>query len=185
MAVVRVIPEEFHLVSFDAGRIAELAADVAARVGLAADVEMRIEVDETNPLGRHRLESVDPIVVAVQSGAFEHAKKPRQQSDESVVDVLGLLLFRAKDRLDPAFGDPPPDEELSPQQWVAWDAYCAGRADRAGLAQSKPRRRYHFRIRHGFSDVADATFDRLWSGEDLTWVDIEEACAETAAVASA
>ncbi len=185
MARVKVVPEQFHLVSFDRDRIAELASEVADKVGLPPDTEIRIEVDESNPLGRHRLESVDPIVVAVQSGAFEHAKKPRQQADASVIDVLGLLLFRAKDRLDPEFGDPPPDSELSLKQWVAWDVYCAGRADRAGLAQSKPRRQYHFRIRHGFSDVADATFERLWSAEKLDWTAIEEACARTEAVRSA
>ena len=184
MARVTVVPQEFHLVSFDAHRIAELASEVADKVGLAPDVEIRIDVDESNPLGRHRLESVDPIVVVVQSGAFEHAKKPRQQSDASVVDVLGLLLFRARDRLDQKFGEPPPDSELSLKQWVAWDAYCAGRADRAGLPQSKPRRQYHFRIRHGFSDVADATFERLWSAEGLDWSAIEDACARTDAVRS-
>src|SRR5205085_1551329 len=132
------------------------------------DVEIRIEVEEQSPLGRVRVESIDPVTIAVQGGAFEHAKKPRQLSDDSVVDVLGRVFHRIKDRLDPDFGNPPPDAELTLQQATAWDAYCVGRSDRLGLHPSKARRLYHFRNRHGFTDVADTTFERLWNAEHLT-----------------
>jgi hypothetical protein len=43
------------------------------------------------------------------------------------------------------------------------------------------RRRYHFRNRHGFTDVADAMFERLWNGDGLTWAEIEAACSATEA----
>jgi len=178
---VVVSPEEFAVVFFDAARIKELADDVVRKVGLPDGVGLSIEVLEQEPLGRTSVTSLDPITVSVEGGAFEDAKRPRHMSDGSVVDVLGRLLFRAKDRLDPAFGDPPPDDQLDLQHHTAWETYCVGRCERAGLRPSKPRRLYHFRNRHGFTDVADAVFERLWNAEGLTWPDIDAACAETAA----
>jgi len=181
VARVSVTPEQFTMVLFDGASIAEVAAGVADRVGIPADAEIRIEVDQRTPLGRTALASLDPITITVESGAFEDAKQPRHLSPRGVQDVVGRLLFRAKDRLDPAFGDPPPDDALTLPQQVAWDAYCVGRCERLGLAVQKARRQYHFRNRHGFTDVADATFERLWNAESLTWADIEAACRETAA----
>jgi hypothetical protein len=181
VANVTVTPEEFTLVFFDGARISELAAQVADQVGLPADAEVRVEVDENEPLGKTSVASLDPITVTVEGGAFEDAKRPRHMSEKSVVDVLGRLLFRAKDRLDPGFADAPPDRELDLQQHTAWETYCVGRCARAGMSPAKARRLYHFRNRHGFTDVADAVFERLWNAESLTWADLEAACAETAA----
>lgn len=181
MARVTVTPEAFTLVEFDAARIVELVAEVADRVGLPPECEVRVEVDERVPLGRTQLTGLDPITIAVQGGAFENAKVPRTLSDRSVVDVVGRLLFRAADRLDPGFADAPPDDELTLQQHTAWDAYAVGRCERAGYEPQKARRLYHFRNRHGFTDVADRVFERLWSGQGLTWADIDAACAETEA----
>ena len=96
-------------------------------------------------------------------------------------DILGRLLFRARDRLDPSFGDPPPEKDLTLAQGTAWDAYSVGRCARLGFGDTQARWRYHFRNRHGFTDVADATFDRLWSATGLDWSDLEAACAETEA----
>lgn len=182
MTRVSVVPEEFHLVAFDAGRIAELAGEVARRIGLPDAADVLIDVDETSPLGRARLTSLEPVTVSVHSGAFEHPKRPRQLREESVVEVLGRLLFRVRDRLDPAFGDPPSDAELPLAESVAWDAYSLGRFSRLGYSPSKRRRRYHFRVRHGFSDVSDRVFDRLWDAEGLTWPDLVAACEETGSV---
>jgi hypothetical protein len=36
----------------------------------------------------------------------------------------------------------------------------------------RQRRLYQFRNRHGFTDAADAAFDRLWSADGLTWAEI-------------
>lgn len=180
MATVSVSPEAFTMVLFDAGEIARIAADVAETVGLG-DAAIQITVDQTTPLGRTRVESLEPVAIHVESGAFEDARRPRHLSERSVRDVLGRLLLRVRDRLDPAFGEPPADADLSLQAQVAWDAYCVGRAERLGLPAQKARRQYHFRNRHGFTDVADAVFERLWSAEGLTWADIEAACEETAA----
>ncbi|MBV8957855.1 MAG: hypothetical protein JO087_03730 [Actinobacteria bacterium] len=181
MARVTVTPEQFTMVKFDHGRIVELAGRVADTVGIPGDRELRIEVDEANPLGRVHVTSLDPITITVEGGAFEDAKRPRSLSDISVTDVLGRYLFRVRDRLDPAFGEPPPDDKLSLQQAAAWDVYAVGRCERAGFEPSKPRRLYHFRNRHGFTDVADEAFEELWKAEGLTWADIEAVCARTEA----
>ncbi|MDQ1402069.1 MAG: hypothetical protein QOG03_385 [Actinomycetota bacterium] len=185
MAKVIVTPETYNLVFFDSGRIAELVGEAADKAGFAADAEIRVEVDERVPLGRTKTVSLDPISIWVEGGAFEDAKRPRQLSDQSVQDVAGRLLFRAHDRLGGGFADAPDDDGLTLPQQVAWDAYAVGRAERAGLPASRSRRLYHFRNRHGFNDVADAAFDRLWNGVDLTWADIEAACQETAAAKEA
>jgi hypothetical protein len=89
-----------------------------------------------------------------------------------------------KDILDPRFGDPPTDDDLSLQQSTAWDAYCMGRLERLGYDVAKQRWLYHFRNRHGFCDVADAAFERVWAAERLTWGDIEAFCTETAGAGS-
>ena len=181
MAKVVVTPEQFNFVNFDAGRVAELTGTIADKVGLPADVEVRIDIDESSPLGRTRIESLEPITISVEGGAFEDAKRPRHLSDKSVIDVVGRLLFRAKDRLDPGFADAPADGDLTLQQQTAWDTYAVGRCERMGWAPQKKRRIYHFRNRHGFTDAADAVFDRLWNADGLAWADIDAACAETEA----
>lgn len=182
MARVTVQPEEFTFVEFDAGRITELAEEMAKVAGLGSDVAVVIDVDEQSPFGLVRT-GVEPGCVTIQaeSAAFEDARNPRHLSDGGTRAVLGRVLFRAADRLDPSFGAPPADAELTYQQQTAWDAYALGRCDRLGYGGQKPRRRYHFRIRHGFTDVADRVFERLWGAERLTWADIESACEETAA----
>ena len=185
MAKVTVMPEEFTMVRFDSARIRDLTAAVADAVGLPDDLELRIEVDEQSPLGRTRVTSFEPVTITTESGAFEDPKRIRDLSDQNVQDVLGRLLMRVRDRLDPAFGDPPPDKELTVQQHTAWDAYAVGRCARLGLPTQRQRRLYHFRIRHGFTDVADTTFGRLWDGEGLTWRDIDGACTTTAAAREA
>lgn len=180
-ATVSVVPEQFTMVLFDAAQIARIAADVADRVGIDAKSEIRIEVNERTPLGRAAVEGLEPIVITVESGAFEDARHPRHLNEPGVQDVLGRLLHRVRDRLDPGFGAPPVDADLSLAAQVAWDTYCVGRCERLGLPVQKPRRLYHFRNRHGFTDVADDAFERLWTGVGLRWTDIVAVCEETAA----
>jgi hypothetical protein len=174
---VTVDPEEFKFVFFDAGRITAVAEKLIGEIGLDRDV--RIEVDESTPLGRARVESIDPIVLAVESGAFEDAKRPRHLSERATADVVGKWLLRVRDRLDPAFGAPPADADLSLAQSTAWDTYCVGRMARLGYPVQRQRRLYHFRNRHGFSDLADAAFEELWNAENLTWADIQAVCDRT------
>ena len=180
MADVRVSPETFNLVNFDAGRIRDLASKLADEAGLPADTVIEIEVDERVPSTRVKTLSTDPVKLTIEGGALEDPTVPRTLSDRLTADVIGRLLLRVADRRSPGFADAPPDEELDLPHQTAWDSYCMGRLERLGYDVRKPRRLYHFRNRHGFSDVADRAFERLWAGEGLTWADIDGACAETA-----
>jgi hypothetical protein len=179
---VTVSPETYNLVEFEAERIHTVASKLMDEIGVP--VALRIEVDETTPLGRAWTSSLEPLVLSVESGAFEDPKRPRHLSERSVADVLGRLLFRVRDRLDPAFGEVPEDDDLSLPESTAWDAYAVGRLARLGYPAQRQRRLYHFRNRHGFSDVADAAFERLWTSDGLTWTDIQAVCEETAAMRS-
>ena len=182
MTEVTVAPETYNLVEFDSQRIRAVASKLMDEIGVS--VPLRIEVDETTPLGRAWMSSLEPLVLSVESGAFEDPKRPRNLSERSAADVLGRLLFRVRDRLDPSFGGVPADDALSLPESTAWDAYAVGRLGRLGYPAQRQRRLYHFRNRHGFSDVADAAFERLWTGEGLTWADIQAVCEETAATRS-
>jgi hypothetical protein len=176
---VRVTPEEYQYVEFDADRIAAVVAKLCDEIGLQPEGGVSIAIDESTPMAKVRVTSTEPLQVEVEGGAFEDPKRPRKLSDRRVADSLARMLFRARDRLDPAFGDPPADDELTLPQATAWDAYCLGRFERLGYQAQKQRRLYNFRNRHGFNDVADAHFERLWNGTGITWADIEAVCAET------
>lgn len=169
---VEIRPETFSLVFFDAAEIRAIVESLVAEVGLPTDATVTIEVDETTPLGRAQVASVDPIVITAESGALEDAKRVRQLDPIGAADVLGKLLFSVKDRLDPAFGDAPADDDLTLQQSAAWETYCVGRLGRLGHPVQRQRRLYQFRNRHGFTDASDAAFDRLWVADGLTWADI-------------
>jgi hypothetical protein len=177
MATVTVTPEEWKFVFFDGAAITAVAEKLLGEIGLDKDV--RIDVDETTPLGRAKVTSVDPIVLSVESGAFEDAKRPRHLSERATADVVGKWLLRVRDRLDPSFGDPPPDAELSMAQSTAWDTYCIGRLAKLGYPVQRQRRLYHFRNRHGFSDLADTAFEELWNADSMTWSDIQRICDRT------
>lgn len=170
---VTVVPAEFQLVNYEAAAIAEIVTDLGRRIGLPADLPIRVEVDETTPLGKASVTSVEPAVLAVESGALENALRPRQLSRRATADVLGRLLLRLQDRRNPAFGTAPPDGQLTHAQSTTWDVYAMGRLGRLGLAVQRPRWQYHFRLRHGFTDAVDAVFDRIWEADDLTWADLE------------
>jgi len=170
MAVVT--PETFTMVLYDHDAIVAAADAVAAAAGLPTSEDLRIEVDEANPLARTHLLSIDPIELAIDGGAFEDPRHPRQLDTDAVAVVVGRLVLQALDRRSPSFGEPPPEDALSVPHRVAWDVYSLGRLDRLGYPGQRQRRLYNFRNRHGFTDAGDAAFDALWSGEALTWADI-------------
>lgn len=173
-------PTEFTIVHYDAGQITSLAEELAAAVGLD-DTEIRIEVDETALLGHTVLASTDPIVIRTESGAFEDPKRLRHFSAANATDVLGRHLLRARDRRDPAFGDPPADDQLPLAHRTAWEVHTVGRLARKGYPAQRQRWLYSFRNRHGFTDTADEAFETLWNSEQLTWAQIESLSDETAA----
>lgn len=174
MARVEVRPEVFSMVDYDAAVIARIAAEVADQVGLPDDVEVTVEVDETTPFGgsSSRTEGRS-ATLSIGGGSLEDPRNLRQFSEPGARMVLGRLLYRVRDRLDPAFGDPPPDDELTLAEHSAWDTYAVGRWARvSGTDGREARRRYAYRLRHGFSDEVDAAFDRIWHGDGLTWADL-------------
>jgi len=176
--IVTVDPPAFSLVYFDAGRIAALAAEVGALVGLPDDLAVGIDVDEKTPFGKAwGAVAGRSVTLSVEGGAFEDPQRLRQFSEAGTRLVLARLLYRVVDRLDPGFGDPPDDTDLTKAEHAAWDAYSLGRyARRAGVDAGQGKRRYAFRIRHGFTDAADRAFDQLWHGSDLTWPEISRIC---------
>jgi hypothetical protein len=163
-------PAEFNLVDFDAGRIATLADELAASIGI--DGEICIRVDETSALGHTELVSTDPIVIATESGAFEDPRRIRQLSEPHATDVIGRHLLRAHDRRSESFGSPPADEELPLAHRVAWEIHTVGRLTRKDYPANRQRWLYSFRNRHGFTDEADDAFEVLWNTDSMTWDEI-------------
>jgi hypothetical protein len=171
---VIVTPETFSLVGFDRDEIAAIAEDLLPKVGIDADADVHLEVNEGSPLGWAVVASLDPVTLNIESGALEDPKRPRQLSLPGAQNVIGRLLLEVSDRLDPAFGAPPLDEPLDPAAANAWETYSAGRLDQLGYRyfDQRQRRLYHFRNRHGFTDRADGVFERLWHADGLTFADL-------------
>ncbi len=169
---VEVRPDKFSMVFFDAAELQGIVEKLVEEVGLPVDLPVTLEVDETTPMGRARVASYDPVLITAESGALEDVKAPRKLSVDGTIDVVGKLLLAVRDRADPAFGEPPAEDDLTLQESVAWEVYCVGRLGRIGHPVQRQRRLYQFRNRHGFTDAADAAFDELWSAEHLTWADI-------------
>jgi hypothetical protein len=168
---VTVSPETFRFVHFDAATISHSVDRLARAIGLDRDVH--IEIDETTPLARIHAELGDVVTLRAESGAFEDTRRPQHYSETASAVSIGRVLVRAHDRLSGLFDDAPADEALSLAQASAWTASCMGRLARLGVAVNEQRYRYDFRNRHGFSDAADAAFDRLWQASGLTWSDID------------
>jgi len=168
---VTVTPQEFKYVAYDAALIQRVAEELLDSLGIDRDVA--IEVDETTPLARTRVEIGDTISIRAESGAFEDTKRPRQQSENATATSLGRVLLRVNDRLIGGFGEAPPDDDLSLAQVAAWDTYCVGRLSRLGIAANEQRWRYNFRNRHGFTDAADEAFNQLWASDNLSWGELE------------
>ena len=169
---VMVTPQTFNFVAYDAPLIQRVAEEMLESLGLA-DRDLNIEVDETTPLARTRVEVGDAISIRAESGAFEDTRRPRQQSEVATATSLGRVLLRVRDRLNGGFGDAPPDEDLTLAQVAAWETYSVGRLEQLGIEVNQQRWRYNFRNRHGFTDEADGAFNRLWAGDGLTWDELE------------
>ncbi len=177
---VSVTPQEFIYVAFDAALIQRVAEELLSSIGLA-DHDLHIEVDETTPLSRLRVEIGETISIRAESGAFEDTKRPRQQSETTTATSLGRVLLRVRDRLTGGFGEAPPDKDITLAEMAAWEAYCVGRLERLGVPVNQQRWRYNFRNRHGFSDQVDADFDRLWASDGLTWGELQAISAGSSA----
>jgi hypothetical protein len=181
---VTVTPDPFTLIPFDAAAIASLVEDVAAVVEFPAGVEISVEVDEElfPPLTGHMTDVVDGrAVLWVSAANLEDTRSPRTFAPEQARSDFGVMLLRAKDRLSEDFAGAPGDRQLPRGERVAWDVYAIGRAERLGMAVRRQRELYDFRLQHGFTDVADAAFERCWNAPTMTYAGIREVCKETGA----
>src|SRR5689334_24301051 len=172
------------LVPYDGAAIAALVEDVAAMIDFPPDVEIHVDVDEElfAPLTGHMSDVVDGRAELWISGAnLESTRAPRTFAPEQARPDFAVMLLRAKDRLTDDFASAPPDRELGRGERVAWDVYAIGRAERLGLAVRRQRALYDFRLQHGFTDIADAAFERCWAAPSMTWAGIRELCKETGA----
>jgi len=172
----RLVPEAFTMVKFDAAEFLALAEAAATDVGVPEDVPVAIEIDEALPLPliASAAEVQDGgIALWFTGGTFEDPR--RQACLEPVITrtELAAALLRGLDRRSGGFEDAPPDADLTDRQRAIWDVYTEGRLARLdGYTIREPRRRYTFRLRGGFNDVADAEYERLWSIPSLTWTEL-------------
>ncbi len=165
---VEVTPQTFTFVSFDSAYILRIAQRLIGIFGLE-DQNIRIDINETTPLGKMHVEFGDPIVINIQSGAFEDFSRPRQQSEPATTQSLGRILLKVSDRLSPEFADAPADEDLTLMQVAIWETYCVGRLSRHDIEINRQRWLYNFRNRHGFNDASDRAFEKIWNSDKLTW----------------
>ena len=173
MSEVTLVPAEFTLVKFDADQVRALIDETLAEIAFPTDVDVTVEVDEVLP---HPLTASTADVTDRQAnlwftgGCFESPQRQTGLSVDNTRVELGSALLRAKDRLSGGFEDAPPDDELDERQRTIWEAYAEGRLVRLGFPVREQRRRYTFRLYAGFNDVADATFEQLWSSDaTLSW----------------
>lgn len=178
-------PETFTLVKFDAAEFLAIAEDVATSLGVPDIVAIAIEVDEALPLpliGSVSAVADGALALWFTGGTFEDPRYQAQLEPIITRTELGAAMLRALDRRDGGFADAPPDEELSDRQRAIWDVYAEGRLARlGGFTVREPRRRYTFRLRGGFNDVADAEYERLWGLAAFSWADLLESDARLAA----
>jgi hypothetical protein len=182
---ITITPAEFTLIRYDANEIAAITADVAAMIDFPPDVDIAIDVDEElfAPLTGHMSDVVDGVAHIWISGAnFEDKRQPQHFSPSQAHDDLLVALLRCKDRLSDEFAGAASDAEISRAERAAWDVSAHGRAGKLGVHVRRQALLYEFRLQHGFTDVADAAFDRLFAGGPVTWEGLREICKETGAV---
>jgi hypothetical protein len=179
---VRVTPDPFTLIAYDAAEITAIVEDAAALVEFPSDADIELVVDEElfAPLTGHMSDATDRTAhLWISGGNLEDSRRPRTFSAEQTRRDLAVMLLRAKDRLSDDFDEAPPEAELSRGERAAWDVYATGRAERLGLPVRRQKELYDYRLQHGFTDVADAAFDRLWTADTMTWAGVQEICKET------
>ena len=181
---ITVAPDPFTLIEYDAAEIRAIIEEAAALAGIPAGVDIELEVDEVlfAPLVGHTTDVTDgTIKLWISGGNFEDNRLPRTFSASQARRDLTYMLLRGKDRLSEEFADAPDDHSLTRGERAAWDVYAAGRASRVGIPSRRSAQLYEYRLQHGFTDVADAAFDRLWNAETMSWAGTREICKETGA----
>lgn len=173
--MIVVQPETYTKVDFDNALIVSVAQRSLENVApLPNDLEVAVEVEEDQATNRVRISSLDPVRFSIDGGALENYKVPRTTGELETGITFTRLFLELSDRQSQSFGAPEFGAEIPRAHRMAWDVNLYGRTSRHGLHIHEPRYRYNFRNRHGFSDLADRTFDTLWAGDELTWAEIIE-----------
>jgi hypothetical protein len=182
--MIVVTPDPFTLIAYDAAEIRAIVEDVAALVDFPTNADIYLDVDEElfAPLVGHLSDVRDGAAYLwISGGNLEDNRRPLHFSAEQAHDDFTIMLLRAKDRLSEDFASAPADNEILRGERVAWDTYAAGRAQRLGVPMRRQRQLYDFRLQNGFTDVADAAFERCWTAEKMTWEGVREIAKETGA----
>ncbi len=178
--MISVAPSTFTKVEYRLDQIVPVVEDVQSRIGGGTSLEgadVELVIDEDQPTARMAITSLDPVIFAMDSGAFEDTRKPREFGVEIASVSLASLFIEYLDRTSDGFGAPDIGEPSDFADKIAWSVYTHARVQRAGYRVHKPKHLYNFRNRHGFSDAADHAFEELWAGTDLTYQQILECCA--------
>lgn len=180
--MIEVRPETFTLVAFDGAEVRRLAEEAAARAGID-DAEVEIDEELPMPITGTAVEVVDGRGrIWMSGGSIEDPKEPQDLDRGLAATELTAAMLRLRDRLRPEFAGAPPDPELTDRDRTTWETWAYGRCARLGLPVREQRSRYALRLYHGFTDVTDAAFERLWAADDLGWDDLVAVGEETAAV---
>lgn len=177
--MISVSPSTFTKVEYRLDQIVPVVEEVRATIGAGTglvDSNVELVIDEDQPTARMAVTSLDPIVFALDSGAFEDTRMPREFGVEIASVSLASLFLEYLDRSDDAFGAPELGQPADLADKIAWSVYTHARVQRAGYRVHKPKHLYNFRNRHGFSDAADQAFEALWTREKLTYADILGCC---------
>jgi len=172
---VTLVPAEFTLVKFDGDEVRRLIVETMATIGFPEDVDVTIEVDEVlpHPITASVVDAGDGAATLwFTGGCFENPQRQAGLSVDNTRVELASGLFRAMDRLHGGFEEAPADDQLDDRERALWEAYAEARAAALGLPVRVQRRRYAFRLYGGFNDVADAEFERIWGGANLTWDEV-------------
>jgi hypothetical protein len=181
---ITVRPDPFTLIEYDANEIAGIIEDRAALVGVAPGVDVTLDVDEElfAPLVGWTADAENGAIhLWISGGNLEDNRRPRHFSESQARRDLTYALLRGNDRLSETFASAPADAQLTRGERSAWDVYAVGRAERLEVPVRRQAQLYEFRLQHGFTDVADAAFERLWNAQSMTWDGIREICKETGA----
>ena len=164
---VEVRPDTFSMVFFDAAEIRAIVEKLVAR-DRPARRPRRSPSRSTRrrrwaaPRWRRSTRSC----ITAESGALEDAKAPAPARARTAPPTCSASsCSRVRDRLDPAFGDAARRRRPHPAA-VGGVGGLLRRPPRPARATpvQRQRRLYQFRNRHGFTDAADAAFDRAVDG---------------------
>lgn len=171
--MITIRPDVFTKVEYMADRLAALAQEALEGVpGLPNDLDVTVEVDEDAATTRFAIVSLAPVAFHVDGGSVEDLRDPRRMGELATKITFSRIFLELFDRRSALFGAPPLDASVTQAHQVAWDANLYGRTAQLGLRLHKPRFRYDFRNRHGFSDHGDHVFDELWSAGEISWTRI-------------